>query len=196
MFTSSLRNSQQPWEAALSGLCVLPVRVGSAPIPAQAAGGDFSAAPAGDGDGGAAAPESAGLPVEVSAGRSFLVCRWLLTFQPDRWLLSCTLQQQIKWGGGEIDTLIFAEYFLHVFTWSFPNEGWQLRAFAWHHCAEDLHHGETSGLCCGWSNFSVDTHLSAWTLLISVHRFVEMLLNIFWQSLLRQKSYFNMKHCF
>lgn len=84
-----LRNSQQQWEAALFGLCFLPEGIRSAPILAYHAGCDFSPASPENSDGGAAAPRSARVPVEVSAGRGEASCLeiiidiyiWSLTFQ-------------------------------------------------------------------------------------------------------------------
>lgn len=150
MFLFPLRNSHQQWEAAIFGLCVLPVGIRAAPILAYAAGCDFSAAPTGDGDGGAAAPRSARVPVEVSAGRREASCLEMIV---DISMRSVTSKLQFNSDYMKTGYLVCNKKpYSHVFIFSSLHEGRQLRVFAWHNWAENLHHGKTSGLCCGWLN--------------------------------------------
>lgn len=82
-----LRNGKQQWEAAFFGICVLPIRIGATPFLTYTARYDFSATTTDNGDGGAAAPRPAWVPVEVSTGRSCLLT--IIDF-------SAALWQQIK----------------------------------------------------------------------------------------------------
>lgn len=65
---SHLRRGKQRGQAALPGVCVLPVETWAAPVPSCAAGRGFSAVAPRDGRGRAQAQGPAGLPVAMQTG--------------------------------------------------------------------------------------------------------------------------------